>query len=244
MHQPGDTSKTEGGSGHALSRPAFDDPRPTPFTERQATVHKWLGDVAPTLSPAYESVIRLLAYPTFPARAHLVCHVMRDLYGTLPAALNAQYIWRHEDEDYKNKLKDVDTHWPSAALELFQDNNTPPESDVVPIPIAGVKAVNVFLEKYRTRSTQTMGIRALPVALCSHFGEREGGPTRHLVEMCHKDGKWFTGKAHLTHKRGTTLSEDGISERVTRFDDLILSFVTPYFAQKQHLDEDLQQANQ
>ena len=65
--------------------PLLDD---SPYWTRQRReLVQWFNDRAPAFKAGYVAAVRLLHDPSFPACVHLVCHLVRDIYRYLPAAL-------------------------------------------------------------------------------------------------------------------------------------------------------------
>jgi len=56
-------------------------------TKQRRELVRWFDDRAPSFTEGYIAAVRLLHTPSFPARVHLVCHVVRDIYRYLPATL-------------------------------------------------------------------------------------------------------------------------------------------------------------
>ncbi len=68
--------------------PLLDD-SPDLTRQRQELV-RWFNDRAPSFTAGYVAAVRLLHVPSFPARVHVICHLVRDIYQFLPATLGVK----------------------------------------------------------------------------------------------------------------------------------------------------------
>jgi hypothetical protein len=80
------------------------------WTKQRREPVQWLDDHAPSFTEGYVAAIRLLHTPTFPARVHFICHVVRDIYRHLPAALGAKSLPRPA-EVFSNMVQSLAEQW-------------------------------------------------------------------------------------------------------------------------------------
>jgi len=92
------------------------------WTKQRRELVQWLDDRAPSFTEGYVGAVRLLHTSSFPARVHLICHVVRDIYRHLPAALGAQSMPR-PGEVFPSMVKTLAEQWhkfPPKESEGFE----------------------------------------------------------------------------------------------------------------------------
>ena len=94
------------------------------WTRQRRELVSWFKDRAPSFVDGYSAALRLLHTPEFPARVHLVCHLVRDIYHYLPAALGTKGSSRPA-EVFPGMAKDLAALW-----DVFPPSLTP-EIDAV-----------------------------------------------------------------------------------------------------------------
>lgn len=78
------------------------------LTPRRRELLGWFDRNAPSLCEAYEAAVRLLNLPGFPARVHLIAHLVRDIANRLPDVIEGSTSGRvgygeHDDSDVWGK---------------------------------------------------------------------------------------------------------------------------------------------
>lgn len=74
----------------------------------------WLGAHTPVLAAAYEAALRLLEMPGFPARAHLLAHLVREIANGLPEVVSDRVTKRFDSTKALNELAVEWSRFPRA----------------------------------------------------------------------------------------------------------------------------------
>ncbi|MCH8839273.1 MAG: hypothetical protein IH831_01070, partial [Planctomycetes bacterium] len=85
------------------------------WTSQRRELLQWFSDRAPSFVEGYKSAVCLLHSPCFPARIHLICHLVRDIYRKLPITLGAAPLPR-PGEVFPGMVKQLYTLWTAPSL--------------------------------------------------------------------------------------------------------------------------------
>lgn len=221
---------------------------PAIWTLQRQHLLDWFRKEAPSLAPAYEAAVRILNMPSMPAKVHLVCHVVRDIYARLPEILDGEYRRQNAGEVYRSHVDNIDSLWVRSSKSLL--NTHDPSADAmsgshdVTIAIAAARAVENLLEKHRELKKQPRSAEILAGTLYRRFAESGLGAPRRLVDTFETERDWFTKRAHLVIEEKKLPTEDGLVEHFASFENALYSLVGQYFAGKKEIDAILQQTNQ
>jgi hypothetical protein len=223
------------------------DARAVPDGSRYATPQRrelagWLKDRAPSFLEGYLAAIRLLYTPSFPARVHLICHVVRDIYRFLPAALGGKRLSR-PGEVFPGMAQRLATLWerfpPSG--EKHPERGSP----VVSLHAAVYDQVAEIVDKSRqmARDRRSIG-RELAVALF-HSGDRRDDEfiAPWIIESFDHEYDFFVTRAHLAQRADRVPTDDGLVEQFEAFERAFHSLIGSYFTGKEELDAILQDTN-
>ncbi len=222
--------------------PQDEQARPLPkMDRRQVELHDWLRRAAPSLAAPYLAAVTMMNDEGFPARAHLVCHVARDIYSTLPAIL-AGYK-RSDTNEVIQAVDNLIQLWRSPCdIGGFADEVAyPPSRSEVAVPLETFRLVNAVIEARRRTKPAESSDEALVRHLYEAYAFAGESPRSHVVERFKQQRQWFTKSAHLN--RDVPSSTD-LGVQFAAFEDMIHSFVAPHFSVQEDLDEIIQQANQ
>lgn len=122
-------------------------PTPTEWAPLQLELLEWFRKDASSLAPAYEAAVRIVGDHTMPARLHLVCHIVRDIYSKLPEILDASYRRTNFGDAFPKLINELQGIWnPIGKFE--EDAVTNIEPDSVRIPVATANAVENILHLF------------------------------------------------------------------------------------------------
>jgi hypothetical protein len=218
----------------------------SPYQKRiRGELIKWLNDRAPSFTDGYLAAIRLLNTPEFPARVHLVCHLVRDIYRHLPAALGVKGASRPA-EIFPGMVKTLAEQW----------ENSPPSEVLCSNSADGVNFdVRVSTQVYRcltklvatsqemAKHKSTVG-KELAVVLFRSGDRREDefiDPW--IIESFDSEYNFFVGRAHLVKSLDRVPTDDGLFAHFEAFERAFHSLVGSYFTGKEELDAILQDTN-
>ncbi|MGA2621523.1 MAG: hypothetical protein ABSF26_28300 [Thermoguttaceae bacterium] len=212
------------------------------WTQQRRELASWLDDRAPSFAQGYLAAIRLLYAPAFPARVHLVCHVVRDIYRYLPAALGSRQLSRR-GEVFPNMVKQLANLWerfPPLAGEGFENDDREVR---VPAKVYRYVAKIVVKSQELARDQSTIG-RELAISLFRSGDRREGefiDPW--IIKSFDEEYDFFVGRAHIVASEDRITTDDGLVAHFEAFERAFHSMVGPYFTGKEELDAILQDTN-
>lgn len=211
------------------------------FTRQRREILRWLNDRAPSFSDAYQAAVRLLYTPAFPARVHLVCHIVRDIYRTLPAALGALSLPR-PFEVLPTLARELASNWEKFPASLGQWAGRP-DSDV-PVTPQVYHALVKLIDKSRGIADQPSVGKHLAVALYRSADRHEHEFLPPWIIKCFdSEYDYFVKRAHLAKSVSRVPTDEGLAEHFEAFERAFHSLVGSYFTGKEELDAILQETN-
>ena len=212
------------------------------WTKQRRELVRWLDDRAPSFTDGYVGAVRLLHTPSFPARMHLVCHVVRDIYRYLPAALGVQLMPRPA-EVFPNMVKKLAKLWvkypPNSALS---SDGTGEDFTMNP-------QVYRYTERIVQKSVQIAGQPRVggqfAIALYKSLDRRQDEYIHPwIINSFDGEYDFFVSRAHLARNLDKVPTDDGLIEHFEAFERAVHSLVGPYFSGKEELDDILQDTNE
>lgn len=249
----GEAARPRGENGVSIFQPVQPEP-PEPKADaglvwkpHQRYLLEWFRKEAPSLAPAYEAALRLINDVSFPARVHLVCHIVRDIYSKLPEILDADYRRKDGGTVYRDAVEKLVLPWTGIGSDPLVADQAPAEAErstAVSVPIPAVRAVRELLDLHRDVKSQPKSVLILTHSLYRRFVDTELKPSSRLIDAFEAERKWFTRSAHLVREPAKVPTGDDLLHHFATFESALHSLVAPYFAGKQEIDAILQQANQ
>jgi len=210
------------------------------WTSLRRELKQWFSERAPGFADGYVAAVHLVHEGQFPAKVHLVCHLVRDIYRHLPSALG--------DKAKKSSGREV---YPALAAKLRDSWETNPiqdqslESDSDRLVSAQVYAAAEDLVR-RSRdlgeqdSVGTRLTKALFGAVDRPLGTM---PVPGWVfQAFNAEYDFFVERAHL--RASIDQLEDGLQQHFEDFERAFHSMVGPYFRGKEDLDAILEETNE
>jgi hypothetical protein len=220
---------------------------PVAWRKHQQHLLEWFRREAPSLAEPYQAAVTLMSQPTFPARVHLICHIVRDIYTKLPEALDGTHR-RREANEVAAAIDKVAQVWEPYTRESFVDAGgqqaAPGTSELVSVSPIAVRRIAELIEVRRAIKDQATSAEVLARALYQRFVEAGFTPPERLISIFETERRWFTSRAHLVRESAKVPTDDGLSEHFESFERTLHSLVAPHFTVQQELDDILQQANQ
>lgn len=208
---------------------------------------KWFHREAPSLAEPYKAAVNLMTDYGFPARVHLICHIVRDIYNKLPEALDSNYR-RREANEINDVIDEMARHWkPYTHESLAEPTGSSPAPDAtshVSVSVVSVRKIGNLLDVRRALKEQPTSAEVLARALYLRFVESGITPPMRLIRTFEVERKWFIARAHLVRDSAKSPSDDDLDEHFEFFERTLHSLVAPHFAVQQELNDILQQANQ
>jgi len=106
-----------------------------PWTPERRKLQQWFQENAPRLEDPYVAAVRLLSDRDFPARPHLIGHLVREIANGLPEAVTGRRVRRF---DTTKALDELAAEWPDGiarAPSFSVAASTPPPEVAVPAPL-------------------------------------------------------------------------------------------------------------
>lgn len=207
----------------------------------------WLRREAPSLAGAYEGAVRLLHIPDFPGKVHFVSHVVRDIYNTLPRALDGSIKRVAPGEAYRSLVTKVERHWPKEHVSFDAESSSPDlstkDSETIPITRIAFTQVNNLLVKWKEIESQPTTGEYLSRVLLRLNPATEVAIPRRIIATFDSERKWFTKRAHLVATASKIPSDDGLVQHFEAFEAAFFSFVGHYFSGTRELDDILLETN-
>ena len=212
------------------------------WTRQRRELASWFKDRAPSFVDGYSAALRLLYTPGFPARVHLVCHLVRDIYRYLPAALGTKGSSRPA-EVFPGMVKELASLWdrvpPSPTTEIEAVDRH------VLVHAKVYNHVVKIVEKSRqlARDKSTIGRNLVVTLFCS--GERREGEfiPPWVIKAFDDEYDFFVERAHLAINEARMPTDDRLVERFEAFEHAFHSMIGSYFTGKDELDAILQDTN-
>lgn len=214
---------------------------PDHWTPQRQQLLAWFKKDAPTLATAYEASVDLAASPGVPARTHLICHLVRDIYRRLPEILGEGFQHRGPGE-YGSLVETVARHWPTSIAEP-PTNAGAIGDDSKLVPPAAARAVDALVSRFRTLSQQRTSWQILARAIYRRYTEVGHSAPDRLVETFRAQFDWFTARAHLVRDFADLKCDAELSAQFLAFERTLSSLVCGYFTGKEELDAILDRAN-
>lgn len=213
----------------------------------QLQLLEWFSSEAPSLAAPYEAAVKLMNDVEFPARVHLICHIVRDIYSRLPEVLDGSHR-RVEATAVNEAIDKLAVSWGQYSGESFTEHNSDspgPESTThVRVSVLAARKVQELFLLRRSIKKQPKSAEVLALALYKRFVESGRAPHTRLIKTFENERRWFTGRAHLVRDNEKIPSVDGLEEHFSTFERTLHSLVAPHFTVQQELSDILQQANQ
>ena len=211
------------------------------WTKQRCELVRWLDDRAPSFTEGYVGAVRLLHTPSFPARIHLVCHVVRDIYRYLPAALGGKSPSRPA-EVFPDMVRTLAERW-----KQFPPNGSERPDNIgsdIPVSAQVHSAVRRLVERSRELAKPPTVGEQLARALF-HSLDRRSDEFIHLwiIRSFDDEYDFFVSRAHLVSSLNQVPTDDGLMEHFEAFERAFHSLVGPYFSGKEELDAILQDTN-
>jgi len=211
------------------------------WTQERAEIARWLADRAPSFVEGYTGAVSLLYMPNFPARIHLICHLVRDFYRELPAALGASSSPRPGEV------------FPGMAQKLkkFWKANPPKQiTEIEPgyLNLQMTATMHSHLEKIVQKSIDfenptTIGTRFAKVLYQSLDRQKEDFIPSWIFKAFDTEYDFFVARAHLAKHKDKMPNDEGLIEHFQSFEKSFHSLIGPYFSGKEELDAILQDTN-
>lgn len=225
----------------ALNSIEFFDYELAPYwTQQRRELRQWFAERAPSFEEGYVAAVCLLHMPPFPARMHLICHLVRDIYRNLPAALGLKLTAKPADV-FPNMVKDLTEKW----------RKFPPTMDIVPqiasdciVSAKVYRCMKKLVDKSMKMREQPTNGEQLAIALFRSTGclpDKAIQPW--IFQAFNAEYDFFVKRAHLPTSMGTFPIDEGLTERFEAFERAFHSLVCPYFSSKEELDDILQATN-
>lgn len=216
-------------------------PERSPMTPIRKDLLDWLERNAPALREPYEAGLRLLALPGFPARVHLIAHLVRDIANRLPDIIEGTTSKR---VDYENMLNSIEPLWrrhfhprpdySKAARPSTEASGALPSQLFKKLD----KLVRVHEERRNRPGPEERLFRS------EVLSEAETPDLLHPMEKQFEEIRdWFMQRTHLQNDVGAAVSEKELLHKFESFERVLFALKGQFFTTLRELDAVLQDAN-
>lgn len=207
------------------------------WTPVRQELFQWFKERAPGFAAGYDAAVRLVNEEPFPARAHLVCHLVRDIYRKLPAVLGDTSKKQSGSAVYPPlvvALRDVWDPGPTAGEGLPSDSDRR-------VSAQAYRAAERLVETSRSlREQRSIGTR-LARALYRAVDRPEEPVPGWIFRAFDEEYDFFVARAHL--RADALLWDEDIRTHFESFERAFHSIVGSYFKGKGELDAILADTN-
>jgi hypothetical protein len=211
------------------------------WTTERKEILDWLKDHAPSFVEGYKGALHLLHMPSdFPARVHLICHLIRDFYRYLPSALGIKPGSR-PSEVFPEMVRTLEKLW----------TNNPPQTlstsviDRIKVEMTTRTYTHLqgMVNKRKHFETTSIGQQFAQSLFRSMEHRLTGFIPAWVISSFDAEYNFFVGRAHLSTSVDKIPSDDGLVEHFQTFEKAFHAIVGPYFKGKEELDVILQDTN-
>jgi len=206
------------------------------WTRMRDELLEWFNARAPSFAEGYTGAVHLL-HNEFPARVQFICHVVRDIYRNLPAALGMQAISRRS-EFYPDMVKNLSITW-NQSMPLISENL----GFGYLVSESVYKKIIEIIKKENEMKTQPKVGEQLAIALFRASDRREEFMHPAVIDAFNDEYAYFMSKAHFPAKLEKGLADEGLKEHFEAFERAFHSLIGPYFSGKEEIDAILQDTN-
>jgi hypothetical protein len=224
-----------------MSTSNFKPARPVQLTQRQLHLLERLREHDQALGSLYRASVTMVRDRSFPARARLIAHAVREIRNRLPDAVAGPRSGGRLD--YKNKMDGLARAWDRAGvvtspLVKRDEENRAAVDRKVALPVRLVRKIEKLISEHKNvrERKKEKAWRLIQVAAPETAGARQ-----HL-EACayhwYQVTEWFVGIA-----KGGTTDEATLESNFEHFEALLTSVLGHFFEAVDGLDEILEDAN-
>jgi hypothetical protein len=211
------------------------------LTPRRQELLGWFGRNAPSLHDGYEGALRLLNMPNFPARVHLIAHLVRDIITRLPHILESTTA---RSPGYKDKLDKIAPLWRAyRSTKADYSGEVAPETSVPePLPPKLTRELDKLVAAHEEWKR---GLKPEERLFRSGLLSDMESPDvlRPMEQQLKKVRRWFDEQAHLRKKMTDPVPENELLRKFEYFEGTLLSIKGQFFKAIGELDEILQDTN-
>jgi len=189
---------------------------------------------APLLAEPYKAAVELLAKVEFPARVHIIGHIVRDICNRLPDLVGS--VKREGHVQYAQELDRIKKMWP--GIDEYARGAKPGPEDRIELPWKVVVAIDALL-KQRRKNKDIILDMFVSVAGANEAERQQLEPMRDEFTSIHK---WFLRLTHLTNTP-LTVDEHKLLQEFDKFEQIALCLLRRFFETADEIDELLQEAN-
>lgn len=206
-----------------------------PWTPERRRLREWLDENAPKLAAPYEAAVRLLHEPAFPARWHLLSHLVREIANGLPEVVTGR---RFERFDTTKALDHLAEAWEKG----YRDDSSYAEPETalassVPIPAPLVRQVaQLVTDHQRPRRTKRDKTAQLIDAL--RPGSLELRPALEpILDAWAKTVDWFFKPVHVRRDDAREEQDEAeLQRRFRHFEDGLRGITAGHFSVVREID--------
>lgn len=178
-----------------LPEPADTAEVTTGLTRQQEEVRQWLEDAAPALSGVFVGAALLVGHSSWPARAHLVAHALRELVNRLPEAVSGVVDVRVQEDQQLERLCSL---WEQHGLpSTMPIKETPGLTSGLTLPREVISAVADVVsgrrsgaENQRAKAARLLTIMAAGSAPAAYSVDTWVALGRDLQRWAHVSAEW------------------------------------------------------
>ena len=208
------------------------------WTPLRRELLQWFNERVPGFADGYVAAVRLVHAGGFPARVHLVCHLVRDIYRDLPRALGDRSKKHRGIEVYPELVAALRDVWKTNPMA---DEGLDADAERLVSAQAYAAAERLVEKSQDVKDQASVGTR-LARALFRAVDRPADMPIPGWIfEAFDEEYKFFVERAHLRGDKAP--SDEGLLEHFESFERAFHSIVGSYFKGKGELDAILAETN-
>ena len=186
------------------------------WTRQRRELFRWLVDHTPSFADGYLAAIRILHAAGFPARVHLVCHVVRDIYRNLPAALGGDALPR-PSEVLPTMAKELAKQWEASLTS--RDGCPKSIGSELSMTTQVYRCVTKLVDKCREMAEQPSVGKHLAIALFRSGDRREDEFIQPwVIRSFDAEYDFFVRRAHLARRVDRVPTDERLVEHFEAFE--------------------------
>lgn len=223
------------GLARACTAMSHANPEPDPWTPERLRLRDWFHENAPRLEAPYEAAVRLLHMPDFPARGHLLSHLVREIANGLPEAVTGCRVKRF---DSTKALDSLAESWLGEfrPVPSFTESRTlMPLSIAVPARL--VEQVSKLVRDHRSVEQTNRDKAALLIDALRPGTLELRAALEPVIREWGEVVRWFQRQTHLPRSgESEDLDEAELQRQFRHFEDGLRGITVGHFQVVREID--------
>jgi hypothetical protein len=211
------------------------NPEPDPWTQERLRLRDWFHENAPRLEAPYEAAVRLLHMPEFPARRHLLSHLVREIANGLPEAVKGCRVRRFDSTKALDSLAESWLREFQHVPSFTEPETLTPPSIAVPARLA--QEVSELVRDHRSVEQTNRDKTALLIEALRPGTQELRAALEPVIREWGKVVRWFQRRTHLPRTGESADPDEAELQRQFRhFEDGLCGITEGHFQVVREID--------